>query len=101
MNNPKADWKSRVAAHHLAGELTVLISRIHLEAPSFLARRHQFPKTPLTASRTTGLNLVVATAGAKTHQQEKNKEEEKPYDELDLLPDEEESKRLETSRLGK
>jgi hypothetical protein len=58
-NNPQADYKSRIAAHHLAGEISAVIMKLHIEAPAMLAQRHRFPITPsLTGLGTTGLKLV-------------------------------------------
>jgi hypothetical protein len=62
-NNPQADYKARVEAHHLAGEITALILKMHLESPSLLAQRHQFPNTssmPLAEQQgNTGIKLII------------------------------------------
>jgi hypothetical protein len=95
-NSESTDYKTRISAHHLAGDLAILVARIHLEAPSLLARRHRFPNTPLTArgATTTGLNLVLEERRYYKQQPQQAEEDEKKegeeYDELDILSNKEE-----------
>jgi hypothetical protein len=58
-NNPKADYRARVEAHHLAGEITTVIMKLHMQAPSMSAQRQALPVTPLTAQGTIGVKLVL------------------------------------------
>lgn len=58
-NNPDADNKARIAAHHLAAEISAAVLRLYTEGPAILASRHKFPRTSLTAVGTSGVKLVL------------------------------------------
>jgi AraC-like DNA-binding protein len=60
-NNPNADFKARVAAHHLAGEIAAVVMKLYTEAPSMLAQRHRFPRTSLTGPESRGLRVKLST----------------------------------------
>ena len=76
INNPESDDKARIAAHHLAAEITAAVFRIHTEGPAMLASRHNFPRTSLTtAAGTTGVKLVL--------KKREGREEKREYDKLD------------------
>lgn len=70
-NNPVADHKAGVEAHHLAVEIAAIILKLYADGPIILSQRHAFPKSPLTETDTTCLVL------------KKKKEEEEEYDELE------------------
>ena len=60
-NNPEADFRARVDAHHLAGEIAATLVKMRLEAPVLLAQRHRFPNTatiPLAAGNNNGIRLT-------------------------------------------
>jgi hypothetical protein len=60
-NNTAADYKARVEAHHLAGEIAAVVMKLYGEAPSLLAQRHSFPVTPslpLQQDGTSGIRLI-------------------------------------------
>jgi hypothetical protein len=58
-NNPAADWKARVAAHHLAAEIAATLPKLYHQAPILLSERHRFPiNNPFVSSGSTGIRLV-------------------------------------------
>jgi AraC-like DNA-binding protein len=60
-NSPDADFKARIAAHHLAGENAAVALKVYTEGPGILASRHQFPRTSLVDNNgTTGLRLKLS-----------------------------------------
>jgi hypothetical protein len=94
-NNPAADWKARVDAHHLVATIAALIAKMYVDAPSLIAHRHRFPVNSLTApihknSENTGVNLRLkeikdpSTAQSLRYEHvSESEQEEQVYDELD------------------
>jgi hypothetical protein len=72
-NNPQADFKARVEAHHLAGEIAAVVLKLYTDGPTILSRRHTFPRVSLTGKDAASLRLVEM----------KGEEQAKDYDELD------------------
>jgi AraC-like DNA-binding protein len=62
-------FSDKVAAMSLSAEIAAGIFRMYCEGPGYLAARHQFPRTSLTAKGTTGARLVL-------RKQEQEKEED-------------------------
>ena len=61
-NNPAADWRARVDAHHLSGEIAATILKLYIQAPAMLAQRHQFPDTvslPLAEQGKSGIQVIL------------------------------------------
>jgi len=75
-NNPKADWRARVDAHHLAAEIFTAAMKFYTEGPAILARRHQFPRTSLTGAGLTGINLELRNPLPYSRQRYEQQEEE-------------------------
>jgi hypothetical protein len=62
INNPDADDKARIAAHHLVAEIAAAVLRLYTEGPAVLASRHKFPRTSLTnTAESSGLRLKLST----------------------------------------
>jgi hypothetical protein len=49
-NNPKADWRARVEAHHLAGEMAAIVMKLYTDGPAILAQRQHLSNLELASS---------------------------------------------------
>lgn len=79
-NDKEVDSKARVSAHHLVGEMAVVIMKLYAETPSILASRHKFPETSLTAPDSSSLRLKLSSPLPYTvieKEEEELEEEEK------------------------
>ena len=68
-NSPKADYKARIAAHHLAGEIAAVVMKLYTEGPAILASRHRYPRTSLTeaeSTTTTGLAMKLSSSSSSS-----------------------------------
>jgi AraC-like DNA-binding protein len=79
-NSPDADFKARIAAHHLAGEIAAVVMKLYTEGSATLASRHRYPRTSLTEaeSTTTGLAMKLSSSSSSlpSHTIKEQEEEE-------------------------
>jgi hypothetical protein len=87
-NNPNADFKARVQAHHLAGEIAAVVMKLYTEAPSMLAQRHRFPRTSLTEPESSGLRLKVSTALPYSIEEEEEQEQSQQNEPSEVIESE-------------
>ena len=88
-NSPDADFKARIAAHHLAGEIAAVVMKLYTEGPAILASRHRYPRTSLTAAEptTTGLAMKLSSSSSSSSLPShtiKEQEEEEFYGDEDV-----------------
>ena len=88
-NSPDADFKARIAAHHLAGEIAAVVMKLYTEGPATLASRHRYPRTSLTeaeSTTTTGLAMKLASSSPSLPSSHtiKEQEEEEFYGDEDV-----------------
>lgn len=76
-SNPNAPFKDRVAAYHLACELTVVIPKMYVEVPAQLARRHALPdNNPLLGQGSNAVNLKLVSSNPLPYSTQQYQEEE-------------------------
>ena len=76
-NNPDADFKARIVAHHLAGVIAAATLRAYTDGPTILSQHHRYPRTSLTeAEPTTGLRLKLSSSQLPYSIKEEEQDEE-------------------------
>lgn len=84
-NNKAADFKSCVAAHHLAGEISAIVLKLYSEGPLMVASRQTCVKASLKGLTTmkSKLELSKNQLHSTIPYGTKGYEEQEEYDELD------------------